>query len=411
MPRVTIPGIGDVNFPDNMPRDEIMRRAEAMQLESQGPKYDARDLPMGELLKGGFSRGIEGLKGTAFDLIPALAGSFVGAKPYAKAQLEEYGQRMAAEEAAHPTAYRSVSDIQGAGDIIPFAAETLGEIGPDVLSFIGGAGIGSQAVKQAAKSSVKNAIEKQAAEMVAKRGLTGTAAEEVTKKFTDRAIAQGVLDNAVAQGAANGAKWGLTTSSMATNIPDTFQSIYEETGEIAPITATLMGGLVGLLDTAVPGNILKKLGPEGKKVLAAQLLDQSTVVPATWKKAFATDVLKTAGTEFGTEGLQQIIQIGASQLQGSKKDFFSPENIDSVITAAVKGLVGGGVMGVPGGISTANQQKQLAAAQQLAAQQQAGQQQATQQQTTGNLYGEEQGHATPYNFYATSRSYESTKDI
>ena len=102
MPRVTIPGIGDVNFPDNMSRDDIMRRAEAMQLEAQGPKYDARDLPTSELIKGGFSRGIEGLKGTVLDLLPAFGASLIGAKPYAKAQLEEYGQRMAAEEAMHP---------------------------------------------------------------------------------------------------------------------------------------------------------------------------------------------------------------------------------------------------------------------------------------------------------------------
>ena len=183
MPRVTIPGIGDVNFPDNMPRDEIMSRAEAMQLEAQGPKYDARDLPTSELIKGGFSRGIEGLKGTVFDLIPAMAGSFVGAKPYAKAQLEEYGKRMAEEEMAHPTAYKSVSDVGGISDVLPFAAETLGEIGPDILSFIGGAGIGAQTVKQAAKSSVKSAIEKQAAEYAAKRGLVGEAAEATTKQI------------------------------------------------------------------------------------------------------------------------------------------------------------------------------------------------------------------------------------
>ena len=44
MPRVTIPGIGDVNFPDNMPRDEIMSRAEAMQKEATTPKFDPKDL-------------------------------------------------------------------------------------------------------------------------------------------------------------------------------------------------------------------------------------------------------------------------------------------------------------------------------------------------------------------------------
>ena len=62
MPRVEIPGIGIVRFPDNMSREDIMSQATAMQLEASKPlSYDARDLPTSELIKGGFSRGIEGL--------------------------------------------------------------------------------------------------------------------------------------------------------------------------------------------------------------------------------------------------------------------------------------------------------------------------------------------------------------
>ena len=72
MPRVTIPGIGDVQFPDTMSRDEIMSRAQAMQVKASEPMLNPKELPTTELIKGGFSRGIEGLKGTAFDLIPAL---------------------------------------------------------------------------------------------------------------------------------------------------------------------------------------------------------------------------------------------------------------------------------------------------------------------------------------------------
>jgi len=37
MPRVTIPGVGDVNFPDNMSRDEIMSRATAMRDQAAQP--------------------------------------------------------------------------------------------------------------------------------------------------------------------------------------------------------------------------------------------------------------------------------------------------------------------------------------------------------------------------------------
>jgi hypothetical protein len=73
MPRVEIPGVGIVQFPDNMPQDQIMARAEAMQNQAKQPLLDPRELGIGQLIGGGFSRGIESLKGTAFDLIRSLS--------------------------------------------------------------------------------------------------------------------------------------------------------------------------------------------------------------------------------------------------------------------------------------------------------------------------------------------------
>ena len=126
MPRVTIPGVGDVMFSDKLSRDEIMARAEAMQAQANQPLLDPRDLPTSQLIKGGFSRGLEGLKGTAFDLLPALGASMLGKTDYAKEQLKEYQERMRAAEEEAPTAYKSYKDIQGPGDILPYAAETFG---------------------------------------------------------------------------------------------------------------------------------------------------------------------------------------------------------------------------------------------------------------------------------------------
>jgi hypothetical protein len=89
MARVNIPGVGPVDFADSLSDADILAKARAIQAQAAGPKYDARDLPASELIKGGFSRGIEGIKGTAFDLLPALAGSMFGQKDYAKEQLLE----------------------------------------------------------------------------------------------------------------------------------------------------------------------------------------------------------------------------------------------------------------------------------------------------------------------------------
>lgn len=348
MPRVTIPGVGDVQFPDNMSRDEIMSRATAMQQQSTQPMLNAQDLPTSQLIKGGFSRGIEGIKGTAFDLIPALGASIIGKDQYAKEQLKEYADRMAAEESVNPTAYKSYKDVQGLGDILPFAAETLGELTPDALSFIGGAGIGTQVGKQVAKRGVAGV-----AESIAKRGLTDEAAAALEKR---------VVDSAVKKGADIGSKTGLFGSSMATNVPDVFQSIYETTGNLNPGLALTIGPIVGMLDTYLPGKILDQLGAAGKARLAADLLGKSEVVPVNWKKAFIGNVLQTAAGEGATEGMQEALTIAAEQIAGDKKGFFDPKNIDRIITSTLKGAIGGTTLGAPGAAVESSREKSLAAA-------------------------------------------------
>lgn len=363
MPRVTIPGVGDVQFPDNMSRDEIMSRATAMQQQSAQPLLDARDLPTGELIKGGFSRGIEGLKGTALDLIPALAGSVFGQKDYAREQLKEYAARMAAEEEINPTAYKSYKDVQGFGDVLPFVGETIGELGPDIASLFTGAGLGAQVGKQVVKKGLQSTLASEAAAIAAKRGVTGEAAEAIGETLSRRALAEGIQKRAAAEGARIGSQTGLIGSSMATNVPDVFQSIYEATGSLEPGLALTVGSLVGMLDTYLPGKILQQLGPTGKAKLADELLKKSNVVPVTWKKAFGAELAKTAGGEGLTESAQEALTIAAEQMAGDKKGFFDPKNIDRIITSAVKGVIGGTTYGAPGAAVEAKQRKDIAAGQ------------------------------------------------
>ena len=402
MPRVTIPGVGDVQFPDNMPHAEIMSRAQAMQTQSQQPILDPKDLPIGQIIKGGFSRGIEGLKGTALDLVPALAGSIFGKDAYAKEQLKEYADRMAAEEEINPTAYKSYKDIQGAGDIFPFLGETIGEIGPDIAGFFTGAGAGAVGGKYLARKGVEKAIVKAATETAAKRGLTGEAAKEVGENLAARVATRGVQEKAVAEGARIGSQTGLIGASMGINVPDVFQSIYEATGSLEPGLALVFGPIVGMLDTYLPGKILNQLGPAGKKALAAQLLDKSEIIPTTWKKAFGAELLKTAAGEGGTEGLQEALTIAAEQIAGDKKKFFDPKNIDRIITSSLKGLVGGATYGVPGAALQARSDRDLRN-QQIAENEAKAQAQAQAQrgppapipQQQGDMF-EPAGQATPY---------------
>lgn len=353
MARVNIPGVGPVEFADSLSDADILARARAIQAEASKPLVDPRELGLGQLLSGGFSRGIEGLKGTAFDLLPALAGSMVGQKGYAQEQMQEYRNRMAAEEAINPTAYKGFKDIQGVGDFGGFVAETVGEVAPDIASFLLGAGAGTLAGKTIAKKSAAAALKEGLPAHVAKRQL----AEEAATKLEQR-----VLGQAAAKGADIGGTVGLFGSSMAQSIPETLNSIYEETGDLAPGLAITFGSLKGALDGYLPSKILKQLGPAGKDRIATAMLDKSDLVPVNFKRAFLGELTKTTGGEALTESAQQAIDIVAAQIAGGKDPFFSPKNIDNILFAGLKGAVGGGTFGAPGAAMEASRQKQAAAA-------------------------------------------------
>ena len=358
MAYVDIPGVGRKNFPDSMSDEQILAQAEAIRAKISQPEqparpmFDPRDLPLSSMLKGGFSRGLEGLKGTAFDLIPALGASMIGQKDYATGQLKEYKDRMAAAELESPTAYKSYKDVGGFGDALGFATETIGEVGPDILAFLSGAGIAGAVGKRIAVAGTKKALETGLPEHIAKRSL----AEEAAKNLETR-----VLDKAARAGASAGQTTGIWGTSLGLSVPETLNSIYENTGKLEPGIALTFGSLKAALDTYLPTKVLKQLGPAGKDRIAAAMLDKSTVVPVNWKKAFGTELLKTAGGEGLTESVQEAIDILASQVAGDKNPFFSQKNIDNIITAFLKGAVGGTAYGTPGAMLEAARTKKAAA--------------------------------------------------
>jgi hypothetical protein len=173
-------------FPDSMSDADIMAQAKQMQTEASQPLLDPRELGIGQLIGGGFSRGIEGLKGTVADLIPAFGASMIGRDEYAREQLGEFGARMAAEEEINPTAFKSYKDVQSIGDAGSFVAETFGELGPDILSFMVGAGVGTTAGKAVAKKSLESAVTREAAAFAAKRNITGEAKDKIEEDMLRR---------------------------------------------------------------------------------------------------------------------------------------------------------------------------------------------------------------------------------
>lgn len=292
----------------------------------RGRILDPKELPTSELIKGGFKRGMTGLEGTALDLIPALAGSLFGNDDYAKQQLGEYNQRMADIQEQYPTAYESFKDIGSIGQAFDYAAETLGETGPDMVAFLTGSGIGSFAGRKLAKRALADEIK----DYAAKQGLETAAAEEA---FSNRLMDKALVGSWVGSG---GVSAGL-------NIPETFNQIYQDTGELHPGIAASLGGAKAMLDTIVPQKIWGQLTNAERSALTAKIGEKVDVVPTSWKKAFALETGQLMAAEGLTEGAQTAIDNLASKIAGSSKDL-----MDNVFDSAIRGAIGGGAFGAPG---------------------------------------------------------------
>lgn len=345
---VQIPNYGPVSFPDAMADDEIKQRAAelanaAIARGSYTPDY--RDQGLGSLVSSGFKRAASGLGSTITDTIPALAGSALGFDDYAKGQLAEAAEKRKQSEMENPTAYKSYKDVRGVGDVPGYVAETFGELGPDILGLLTGAGAGASIGKRVAARGVEELATAKAAETAAKRGLTGEAADAYAARLAEKAVAQ-----AGAKGAERGTLTGMYGSSVGLNAPDTFESIYEKTGKLEPGIAVAFGAAQGLLDTYLPSKILKQLSPAAKDRLAAEILNRSTIVPQSAKLAVAKEFGTTVAGEAGTEGLQEVLGILAEQTAGAKGSLLDTENIDRILNASIKGAVGGGTFGAPGAI-------------------------------------------------------------
>jgi len=345
---VQIPNYGPVSFPDTMADDEIKQRAAALAnaaISRSTFTPDYRDQGLGSLVAGGFKRAASGLGSTITDTFPALAGSALGFDDYAKEQLAEAAAKKKQAEMENPTAYKSYKDVRGVGDVPGYIAETFGELGPDILGMLTGAGAGASIGKRVAARGVEELAAAKAAETIAKRGLTGEAADAYAARLAGRATEQ-----AAAKGAERGTLAGMYGSSVGLNAPDTFESIYEKTGKLEPSIALAFGAAQGVLDTYLPSKILSQLSPAAKDRLASEILNRSSIVPRSAKLEVAKALGTTTLGEAGTEGLQEVLGILAEQTAGAKGSLLDTENIDRILNASIKGAIGGGTFGAPGAI-------------------------------------------------------------
>jgi hypothetical protein len=144
----------------------------------------------------------------------------------------------------------------------------------------------------------------------------------------------------------------LGTGEVASEIED-------KTGSYDPNLAVGVGAIIGLLDKFGAGKVIPKdqLAKLSAKQIA-QRLNKAGFKEAS--KEFTKRTLKKSGIEFGTEGVQESLSMGASALSGG--EYTLKEARDRFIDAGVVGgAMGGGVSvgtdAVTGGVNTVRKVK------------------------------------------------------
>jgi len=326
---INFPKVGDVSFPDDLSPAQfnslVYRLAE--KYDFPAPKPEAS---LGTIFKRGAMRGLGELGIAAGDTLPAMIGTAVGANEYAERQLAEAQTSREQLEEKYPTRFRSYKEVKGPGDALEFVAETGGELVPTAATaIIPGVGLGA----------------------VGSRVVGGAALRAATAGVAGReALAAPIVKAAAAQGAKRGMQAGVFLGSYAQTAPEIFENIYRETGQLEPSISALYGGLSAVLDSVLPAQTLSTLGGYGKAKIIAEMAKNSGAKPSVWKNLLK-EVPKAAAVEGLTEGTQEVIGAYAEQVAGSAKELLSPENVQRYKEAFVKGAVGGGMFGVPTGIS------------------------------------------------------------
>ena len=340
---VNLPKLGQVEFPDGLSAkefDSLVGRLEQ--------KYDFRmpkpELGLGEIAKRGFMRNV-GETGIAVgDVLPAgIASAFVhGGGDYAKRQMEEAAQTRAELEEKYPTRFKSYTEVGSPREALEYIAETGGELLPSVgTALIPGVGLEALGARAGASA---------AARVAAERGLGEVATKALIEKGAQTAGRKGMYG-------------GVYLGSFAQNAPEVFEGIYQETGKFEPGVAALSGGIMAVLDSALPAKMFSGLTKYGKLKVVEELAKDSRAAPKVWKYV-GREAAEAAATEGLTEAAQEAIGAYAKQVAGSAKSLFDPENIQQYKEAFVKGAIGGAGFGVPGGIAKGITAKQEYARQQ-----------------------------------------------
>jgi hypothetical protein len=348
----------------------------------------------------GLATGWEGMKGLIMDVAPAMVQAGLGYDEAATRNLLAYKKRFDDLEAKGLKSRVGLEDVKDLGTAAEFAAESLTE---GLVSFIptiatgGAGGIAGALASRGAAAAAQNAAvrgatvvaEKAAAQAAAQYGAGKAASGLVRKRAEEIAAKLGkdVLDGDVQALAIRetykelGSLAGFAAGAGVQNIPESFENLYSETGELRPGAAFVAGALKSSLDMITPIMLLRRTrGPE----IADKVSD---AIAAKLLKGRAGPAGAVAGTLEGylsetvTEGAQELIdQLATSILADKSIDWF--RILESGFKGGITGGAAGGVSGYVG--ARARQRTEEAEAARLTEQQEAmlAKQRATEEQFT-----------------------------
>jgi hypothetical protein len=286
----------------------------------------------------GVGRGVEQLKTTFGDVLPAMAGQALGFEDYAKAQMQEAAEAQERIQAERPPLFPSYKDVESPYQALQFAFEVLGEQIPNIAtSLIPGVG-GGVIAGRSALTAVGTSLAKEAAQ----KGLTGRAAAEFIEGGM-KAAAPGI-----AAKSATGATAGAFLGSYSLNAPEIFQNVFEETGQMDVGASLLFGAGAAALDSILPAALAKQISGPLKTSIVEKVLERSGMDRGVLRSATA-GLAGGVATEGLTEGAQEAISIAAEKFVGDNPQIFESKEWERIMEASVRGAVAGGGFGAAGG--------------------------------------------------------------
>ena len=275
-------------------------------------------------------RGALGIASLGGDILPAMAGrvgeklGIKGAKEYADRQMAEAAQSQQDIERNYPSAVPSYTNIKGAGDLLTYIVEAVGETIPSVLPSIftgGAAGVIGRGAVIAAKEAAEKAVIAAAA-----KGVAGAELESLAMKAGVDAARKTALKYEVS---------GALVGSAAQNIPDVYQSIAQSTGKEELGVTLVSGGFNTILDAITPLNLMRIARKRG--------LSPDELIGG-WVKRLGKGFAQGLLTEGGTEAAQEMSTAAAEKFVDQNKNFFTEDNFVRFIDSGLKGGLGGGVL-------------------------------------------------------------------